>query len=137
MHMQGEPRTMQQDPRYTDVVAEVRAFLAERVEACIAGGIARERLLIDPGFGFGKKLQHNLMLLEHTSALAALGLPLLVGVSRKSFLGTLTGAPTGERVHAGVAAAVIAVRDGAALVRTHDVAPTVAALRICAALEAL
>lgn len=125
MHMQGEPRTMQKNPVYGDVVAEVRDFLAERVAACEAAGIGRERLIIDPGFGFGKTLEHNLTLLRRLDEIAALGLPVLVGLSRKSMFAKLLGdMPAKERVPASLAAATIAVTRGAKLVRTHDVAAT-------------
>jgi dihydropteroate synthase len=134
MHMQGEPRTMQQQPHYADVVSEVKQFLRERVKACSAAGIPAGQVVIDPGFGFGKNLQHNLTLLSHLRELANLGQPLLVGLSRKSMLGTLLGgAPVGERMHASVAAAVIAVMNGAQIVRCHDVGPTVEALKVAAA----
>lgn len=134
MHMQGEPRTMQQQPHYADVVAEVKQFLHERVAACAAIGIPAGQVVIDPGFGFGKNLQHNLTLLSHLREIADLGQPLLVGLSRKSMLGTLLGgAPVGERLHASVAAAVIAVINGAHIVRCHDVGPTVEALKVAAA----
>ena len=134
MHMQGEPGTMQQDPAYGDVVAEVAAFLAGRLAACEAAGIPRERLLVDPGFGFGKTLAHNLALLRGLPRLALLGVPVLAGLSRKSMIGALLGGvPVGERLHGSVAAAVLAVERGAAIVRVHDVGPTVQALRIVAA----
>jgi dihydropteroate synthase len=133
MHMQGTPATMQIAPHYTDVVREVRDFLAERVAACRAAGIAAERLSVDPGFGFGKTLAHNLTLLRHLGELAADGAPVLVGLSRKSMLGTLTARPLGERVYGSVALAVIAVLNGARIVRAHEVAPTVDALKVAAA----
>ena len=136
MHKKGDPRTMQQDPRYDDVVGEVRDFLAARVAAATRAGIARERLVVDPGFGFGKTLEHNLTLLRHLDAIAALGVPVLAGLSRKSTLGRLTGRPIEERVYAGVAAALIAVNKGAALVRVHDVAATRDALAIWNAVRA-
>jgi len=136
MHMQGEPGTMQQDPAYGDVVAEVAAFLAGRLAACEAAGIPRERLLVDPGFGFGKTLAHNLALLRGLPRLALLGVPVLAGLSRKSMIGALLGGvPVGERLHGSVAAAVLAVERGAAIVRVHDVGPTVQALRIVAAVR--
>ena len=136
MHMQGEPGTMQRDPTYHDVVAEVRAFLAERLTACEAAGIARERLLIDPGFGFGKTLAHNLALLRGLPSLCDLGVPVLVGLSRKSMIGALLDrAPVDERLSGSLAAAVLAVERGAAIVRGHDVGPTVQALRIVAAVR--
>lgn len=135
MHMQGEPRTMQLAPHYGNVVAEVRAFLAGRAAACREGGIEAGRLVVDPGFGFGKDTGHNLTLLSHLGELVADGLPVLVGLSRKSMLGTLTGRAPGERVAGGVALAVIAALNGARIVRTHDVAPTVDALKLVDAVE--
>jgi dihydropteroate synthase len=135
MHMQGEPRTMQHAPLYRDVVAEVRAFLRERVTASVAAGISAERLLVDPGFGFGKTCAHNLTLLRQLQQLAADGAPVLVGLSRKSMLGTLTDRPPGERVYGSVALAVIAVLNGARIIRAHDVAATVDALKVTAAYE--
>lgn len=135
MHMQGEPRTMQADPRYDDVVAEVSGFLAERVAACEAAGIARERIVIDPGFGFGKTLAHNLALLRRLDRFAAMGLPVLAGISRKSMLGHITGKPVAERMPASIAAALLAVQKGAALVRVHDVAATRDALAVLNAIE--
>lgn len=136
MHMQGEPRTMQQSPAYLDVVEEVAAFLRERAEACIAAGIARERLVLDPGFGFGKSLQHNLELLGGIDVIAELGLPVLVGVSRKSMFGQLLGRPVDEREAGGLAAAVMAVWQGARIVRAHDVRATMDALKVTAAVRA-
>jgi dihydropteroate synthase len=136
MHMQGEPRTMQQSPAYLDVVEDVCGFLRERAEACIAAGIARERLLVDPGFGFGKTLQHNLELLGGIDVIAELGLPVLVGLSRKSMFGQLLGRPVGEREAGGVAAAVVAAWQGARIVRTHDVRATMDALKVTAAARA-
>lgn len=137
MHMQGEPRTMQADPCYNDVTAEVSGFLLERVDACLAAGIERERLLLDPGFGFGKTLKHNLQLLRELHQVTALGLPLLVGISRKSMIGALLdGAVVDQRLYGSLAAAVMAVERGAAIVRVHDVKPTVDALRITAAVTA-
>ncbi len=134
MHMQGEPRTMQQEPHYEDVVAEVTGFLAERVAACEAGGIRRDRLILDPGFGFGKTLAHNLSLLKHLQCLESLGLPLLVGISRKSMIGSLLdGAPVDQRTNGSVAAAVVAVMRGGAIIRAHDVGQTVEALKVAAA----
>ncbi len=133
MHMQGEPRTMQKAPHYVDVVKEVKAFLHARAHACEEAGIARQRILIDPGFGFGKTLEHNLTLLRRLGELAADGLPVLVGLSRKSMLGTLTGRAAAERVYGSVALAVIAVLAGARIVRAHDVAATVEALKVAAA----
>lgn len=133
MHMQGEPRTMQLAPRYADVVAEVGGFLADRIAACEAAGIDRGRIAVDPGFGFGKTVAHNLELLRGLGRLAALGAPLLVGLSRKSLLGALTGRPVDSRLAGGIAAAVMAYVRGAHIIRTHDVAETVDALRVAAA----
>jgi dihydropteroate synthase len=130
MHMRGEPRTMQRDPRYDDVVAEVRVFLAARAQACLDAGIARERIVLDPGFGFGKTLAQNLALLRGLPDLCSLGYPVLAGLSRKSMLGELTGLPVGERGAASVAAALVAVRNGATMLRVHDVRDTVAALAV-------
>lgn len=130
MHMQGEPQTMQQAPHYERVVEEVRAHLQHRIEAIEAVGIARNRIVIDPGFGFGKTLAHNLDLLRHLDALAALGVPVLAGLSRKSMLGAITGQPVENRVHASVAAALLAVQRGARIVRVHDVQATVDALKV-------
>ena len=135
MHMQGEPRTMQVAPHYTDVVGEVRAFLGARVAACRGAGIDAARLTIDPGFGFGKNLEHNLTLLRHLGELAAVGPPLLVGLSRKATVGTLTGRPPAERVYGSVALAVLAALKGARIVRAHDVAATVDALKVTAAVQ--
>ncbi|MGE3297655.1 MAG: dihydropteroate synthase [Porticoccaceae bacterium] len=136
MHMQGEPGTMQASPHYDDVVAEVREFLAARVAACGAAGIAREALLVDPGFGFGKTLAHNLALLRALSNIAPPGVPVVAGLSRKRMVGEITGNPVTDRVHGSVALALLAARLGAAVVRVHDVAATVAALKVLAAVEA-
>ncbi|HKV96980.1 MAG TPA: dihydropteroate synthase [Gammaproteobacteria bacterium] len=136
MHMQGEPRSMQHNPHYRNVVAEVGQFLSERVHTCEAAGIARERLLVDPGFGFGKTLEHNLEMLRGLHALADPDLPVVVGLSRKSSIGKLLGGvPARERVYGSVAAAVIAVLNGASIVRAHDVKPTVEALKVAAAVR--
>jgi dihydropteroate synthase len=135
MHMQGEPRTMQQEPHYADVVAEVEAFLLERARAAQAAGVARDRIVLDPGFGFGKTPSHNLDLLRSLPRLRAAGYPLLAGLSRKSLLGKITGRAAGDRVHASVAAALLAVQRGAAIVRVHDVAATRDALRVWQAVE--
>ena len=135
MHMQGTPGTMQQHPSYDDVVAEVKAFLLERVRAARAAGIALERIAIDPGFGFGKTLEHNLELLRHLREFEVLGVPLLAGWSRKSSLGKITGKPAGERLAASVAAALIAAQNGARILRVHDVAATRDALAVLAAVE--
>ena len=133
MHMQGEPRRMQEKPEYDNVVEEVCAFLSERAAVCEAAGIPREQIVFGPGFGFGKTLEHNLQLLRGLPALAKAGYPLLVGISRKSMLGAITGRETGDRVAASVAAAMLAVQGGAAIVRVHDVAETADALKVLAA----
>lgn len=136
MHMLGEPRTMQSDPVYGDVTGEVRAFLAERIDACVSAGLPREGLLIDPGFGFGKTLDHNLQLMRELERFKTLGVPLLVGVSRKSMIGAiLGGAPTDARLHGSVAAAVMAVERGASVIRVHDVKPTVDAIKVVEAVR--
>ena len=137
MHMLGTPRSMQEAPEYSDLPGELIEFLAGRVAACVAGGISRDRLLVDPGFGFGKNDRHNLTILAKLGQFAELGLPLLVGLSRKRTLGQLTGKPVNQRVAAGVAAAVIAVMNGAHIVRTHDVAETVDALKVVSAIMKL
>jgi dihydropteroate synthase len=135
MHMQGSPRTMQQNPCYTQVVNDVFAFLQQRVAACIEAGLPRELLSIDPGFGFGKRLEHNLQLLSELSAFEALQLPILVGISRKSMLGEITGKPIEQRTAASVAAAVIAAERGANIIRVHDVEETVDALKVWTAVR--
>lgn len=136
MHMQGEPRTMQANPWYEEVVEEVHAFLTARLIACQAAGIAKERLLVDPGFGFGKTVAHNYRLLRELRRFTELGVPVLVGLSRKSMLGAVTGQPNGvARMPASVAAAVLAVERGARIVRVHDVAATKDALAVWAAME--
>ncbi len=135
MHMQGEPQTMQQAPHYADVVGEVARFLAERAAAARAQGIASERIVIDPGFGFGKDLEHNLALLRRLGELKSLDMPLLVGLSRKSMLGLLTGRAAAERLPAGLAAALLAIQRGAAIVRVHDVAPLHDVIAVWAAVE--
>ncbi|MCB1831795.1 MAG: dihydropteroate synthase [Chromatiaceae bacterium] len=138
MHMLGEPRFMQQQPVYGNVVAEVRVFLEERVRACEETGISREKLLLDPGFGFGKSLDHNLALLKNLRAIADIGLPLLIGISRKSMIGKiLDERPVDGRLFGSLAAAVMALERGAAIVRVHDVAPTVDAIRVVAATQAV
>jgi len=135
MHMQGRPRTMQAEPVYADVVAEVRDFLAARAAACCAGGIARERIMLDPGFGFGKTVDHNLALLARLDDIAALGFPVLAGWSRKSSLGRITGRPAEDRLAGSLAVALLAVQRGARMVRVHDVAATRDALAVLAAVE--
>jgi dihydropteroate synthase len=133
MHMLGEPRTMQQDPRYDDVVDDVKAFLEERMTAATHAGVREERIQLDPGIGFGKTLEHNLELLRRLDELTTLGRPLVVGTSRKTFLGRLTGRDVTERVHATVATTVIAFERGARVFRVHDVAATADALAVAAA----
>lgn len=135
MHKQGDPQNMQQQPHYQNVVDEVKAFLHERIAAVEAAGIARERIVADPGFGFGKTLAHNLDLLRGLEMFRALGVPLLAGLSRKSMLGAITGREVGDRVPASVAAALLAVQRGAAIVRVHDVRETVDALKVWRAIE--
>jgi dihydropteroate synthase len=133
MHMQGEPRTMQDAPQYADVTGEVLEFLKTTVASCLDAGISRDRLVVDPGFGFGKTRDHNLALLAELNRFAELELPLLVGLSRKSTLGALTGRDVEARLAAGLAAAVLAAERGAHIVRTHDVAQTVDALKVATA----
>jgi dihydropteroate synthase len=135
MHKQGEPRTMQQNPYYSDVVNEVREYLAQRMEAALAAGIPRERIIIDPGFGFGKTQEHNIALLRELPQLTSLGVPVLAGLSRKAMLGRLTGRGPQDRVHASVAAALFAADRGARIVRVHDVTETHDALTVWWALK--
>jgi dihydropteroate synthase len=135
MHMQNDPRTMQQAPHYLDVVAEVGGYLEERARACELAGIGHDRIVLDPGFGFGKTPEHNLALLRALPELALRGFPVLAGISRKSMLGAITGRPVEQRVHASVAAALLAVQKGAAIVRVHDVAATRDALAVLNAVE--
>jgi dihydropteroate synthase len=135
VHMKGEPGTMQQAPQYDDVVREVRDFLVARARACEDAGIVRERIVVDPGFGFGKTLAHNLELLRALPQIAAAGYPVLAGLSRKSSLGTITGRPVLERMPASVAAALAAVSRGASMVRVHDVRETVDALKVWLAIQ--
>ena len=137
MHMLGEPGTMQEKPAYRDVVAEVRQFLLERVKAALAAGIPAERLVIDPGFGFGKTLQHNLQLLNNLASFTELGYPLLVGISRKSMLGMILDKPVDQRLYGSISAAVIAAMAGADIIRVHDVTETRDALAIVRALQQL
>jgi dihydropteroate synthase len=133
MHMQGEPRTMQEHPHYDDVVAEVSEFLVRERDACVRTGIARDAIAFDPGLGFGKGLGHNLALLKSLAHFAALGSPLLVGVSRKSFIGRVLGRAVDERLYGGLGLAALAVIEGARIIRTHDVAATRDALRMVSA----
>jgi dihydropteroate synthase len=135
MHMQGAPRTMQQQPHYDDVVDEVGGFLRQRYQACLDAGIDGSRIVLDPGFGFGKILEHNLQLLNKLDAICALELPVLVGISRKSMLGAIIDKPVNERLYGGIAAIVIAHCKGARLFRVHDVAPSRDALTLCDALK--
>jgi dihydropteroate synthase len=138
MHMQGQPNTMQQQPHYQSVVDEVQSFLQQRIDACLAVGIAREQLLLDVGFGFGKTLAHNLELLRRLAEFEVFAIPILVGMSRKSMLGAiLGGAPVNERLFAGVGAATIAVINGASIVRTHDVKATKEAIAVAFAVKNL
>lgn len=130
MHMQGTPRNMQSNPTYENVVGEVRDFLADRVQTCIGAGVEPDRLIVDPGFGFGKNLDHNLALLRSLSELRALERPVLAGLSRKSFVGRITGSEMDARVFGSIAFALAAVREGASIVRVHDVRPTVDALKV-------
>lgn len=136
MHMQGVPRTMQEDPRYDDVVGEVLAFLDERLAFAVAHGVREEQVLLDPGIGFGKTVAHNLLLIKHLDRLAALGRPLVLGTSRKRFLGTILDAEPGERTIGTVATTVIGLLKGAAIFRVHDVKPNVEALRVVQAVLA-
>ncbi|MDU8602104.1 dihydropteroate synthase [Pseudomonas syringae] len=136
MHMLGEPGTMQNDPHYEDLVGEVCAFLAERMKQCVAAGIGQQQIILDPGFGFAKTLEHNLSLFKHMEALHALGRPLLVGVSRKSMIGAVLGRPVDQRLSGGLALAVLAMAKGARILRVHDVAETADVVRMIAAVEA-
>jgi dihydropteroate synthase len=137
MHMQGDPQTMQQAPSYADVVADVKNFLQQRIGACEAAGIERTRLLLDPGFGFGKTLAHNLTLLQRLGELQSFDLPILAGLSRKSMIGKITGRPDDDRLAASVSLAVMAAERGARLLRVHDVKETADALAMVKALEEL
>lgn len=134
MHMQGTPQTMQVNPRYEDVVAEVKTFLSERLSAANRAGIDSERIVLDPGFGFGKRTEHNIALLQGLQSIAGLGRPLLVGLSRKSVLGQIVGDDGDSRLHASIAAAVISAMKGARIVRVHDVKATADALKVVAAI---
>lgn len=136
MHIQGEPKTMQQEPHYDDLFADIGDYFERRILACAAVGIARDKLILDPGFGFGKTLQHNLQLLNQMQRLQAFNLPLLVGMSRKSMIGNTLNKPVDARLYGGLAVAVMALERGATIVRTHDVAPTVDALAMAHAVLA-
>jgi len=130
MHMQGKPRSMQDAPAYENVTTEVVRYLRGRIEACLAAGIDSRDIIIDPGFGFGKTLEHNLQLLRELESLTGLGLPVLVGLSRKSMIGAMTGRDVGDRLAGSLALALLAAQKGAAIIRVHDVAPTVDVLRV-------
>ncbi|HXV04626.1 MAG TPA: dihydropteroate synthase [Solirubrobacterales bacterium] len=134
MHMQGDPRTMQEHPTYDDVVEDVKAFLAERLEAAVAAGVDEERVWLDPGIGFGKTLEHNLELLRRLGELRELGRPLVIGASRKSFIGKIDGSPVGERLGGTIAASLLAAAEGADVLRVHDVAEMAQALRLAQAI---
>jgi dihydropteroate synthase len=135
--MKGEPRTMQISPRYRDVVKEVLEFLEERIAAAEDGGVSPRKIMIDPGIGFGKTVEHNLEILARLNEFKVLGKPVVVGVSRKSFIGKVTGSPPQDRLEGSIAAAVLAVREGADMVRVHDVAQTVKALKVANAIVAV
>lgn len=135
MHMQGQPQTMQQQPEYQQIVADVSDYLLDRVDACTAAGMARSRIILDPGFGFGKTTAHNLQLLEGLAQLVALGFPVLAGLSRKSLLGQLLGRPVDQRLAGSLALAVLAAERGAAIIRAHDVAATVDAMKVYTAVK--
>lgn len=137
MHMQGEPRTMQQQPSYGDVVRDIQAFLQQRVQACLAAGIARDQIMLDPGFGFGKTLSHNLILFRHLPQFVALGYPLLVGVSRKSMIGSILDLPVEQRLPGSLGLAGLAVWLGASIIRAHDVGPTIQAMRVVEAVRSV
>jgi dihydropteroate synthase len=134
MHMQGDPRTMQENPVYDDVVDDVRAFLAERLEAAVGAGVPEERVWLDPGIGFGKDLDHNLELLRRLGELRELGRPLVVGTSRKSFLGRIDGSPVGDRLGGTIASSILAAAEGADVLRVHDVAEAAQAARVASAI---
>jgi dihydropteroate synthase len=134
MHMQGDPRTMQEDPRYDDVVEDVKAFLAARMEAAIGAGVAEERIWLDPGIGFGKNLDHNLELLRRLGELRALGRPLVIGASRKSFIGKIDGSAVDDRLGGTIASSILAAAEGADVLRVHDVAEAAQAARVASAI---
>jgi len=137
MHMQGQPRTMQANPEYNNVVDDVNSFLMERVEVCLQAGIGKDRIIIDPGFGFGKSLRHNLLLLKELNRITSQGFPVLVGLSRKSMFEKLLGLSANERLAPSIAAAVISVANGASIVRVHDVKETVEALKVFSAVDSV
>ncbi|WP_083234242.1 dihydropteroate synthase [Candidatus Marithrix sp. Canyon 246] len=130
MHMQGEPRTMQKNPKYDNVIEDIKAFLLMRTQACINAGITSNRIIIDPGFGFGKTVVHNLLLMKNLQVFSQLGYPVLVGISRKSFIGNILNKQVTERLYGSLALAVLAISKGASIIRTHDVAATVDALKM-------
>jgi len=130
MHMQGQPRTMQKNPKYDNVIEDIKAFLLMRTQACINAGIASNRIIIDPGFGFGKTVVHNLLLMKNLQLFSQLGYPVLVGISRKSFIGKILNKQVTERLYGSIALSVVAVSKGASIIRTHDVAATVDALKM-------
>jgi dihydropteroate synthase len=135
MHMLGEPRTMQKSPRYKDVVGDIIRFLADRIDVAEKSGVNPRKIMVDPGIGFGKTMDHNLEIITRLRELKALGKPIVIGVSRKSFIGKLTGSPTDDRLEGSIAAAVLAVKGGADIVRVHDVGETIAALRVADAIR--
>jgi len=135
MHMQGTPTDMQNNPQYGDIVKEVKTFLQQRIETARLAGVSQDRIIIDPGFGFGKLLQHNFMLLKNLNYLTTLNIPILVGISRKSMLGTVTGNAVDQRIHESIAAALLAVVKGARIVRVHDVKATKDALAVYTAMQ--
>jgi dihydropteroate synthase len=136
MHMQGDPRTMQANPRYDDVVEDVKAFLVERLEVAVAAGVAEDKVWLDPGIGFGKTLEHNLELLRRLGELRSLGRPLVVGASRKSFIGKIDGSPVGDRLGGTIASSVLAAAAGADVLRVHDVAEMAQAAKVAGAILA-
>ena len=135
MHMQGEPRTMQQSPQYENLIDDVKSFFEKRIDACLEAGIEREKILLDPGFGFGKTPEHNLGLIKHLGAFSDLGLPILLGVSRKSTIGYIINKEVDQRLYGSIALTTIAVCNGASIIRAHDVAATVDAIKICQAVQ--
>lgn len=135
MHMRGEPATMQQDTSYQDVVTEIKEYLQQRMAACVAAGISTEKIVIDPGIGFGKTWQHNVKLIQQLAEFKSLGAKILLGPSRKSFIGAITGAPVTERIPGSIAAAVLGAQNGADIIRMHDVAETLQALKVLQAVE--
>lgn len=135
MHMQGEPRTMQQSPAYVDLIKDIKEFFAARIDACIEAGIKREQILLDPGFGFGKTVEHNLSLIKHLNQFSDFGLPILAGVSRKSTIGYILNKDVDDRLYGSIALTTMAVCNGASIIRTHDVAATADAIKICQAMQ--